>query len=147
MAKIKPNEKCPCGSGNKYKRCCQLLKFQQQEAKADKFQQLLHDNESKEIMDPELSALNTYFLDRYRTLCTDITDIVDMSNLNMIHSEYRKKRRVLLLKRSDATEAIFKSKNAGQNDDVLVIWKNNFLAFNYEQELDEARKEIHKWRL
>jgi len=22
-AKLKPNQQCPCGSGNKYKRCCQ----------------------------------------------------------------------------------------------------------------------------
>lgn len=145
MAKTKPNEKCPCDSGYKYKRCCQRLKFEQQRQSADQFQLLLQNNASKEITDTELSALNTYFLDRYKIPCMDITDIATAGTLNKIHSEYRGKRQVLLMKRTEATNGAFNSKGAGQEDDVLVIWKNNFLTFNYEKELNDARKAMDKW--
>jgi len=139
--KVGVNDPCPCKSGKKYKKCCQLAEVQRQRAAQERLESALDALKDRPIEDEWLQRLNTYFLDRYGLQSSDVSSLSTSRELNRMHQNSGKQ--VLLLRRNDINESIFSSKEA--DGDVMVIYRNNYQAFHYETEYDNALKEIHKW--
>lgn len=148
--KVKPNERCPCGSGIKYKKCCSVA---EQQAKIDllmNFSEMLLANEKGSIKTDRLRVLNSYFLDRYGVPSVDISDIVDNLNLNKIHNHYMGKNIILMCERNESNNLAFTCKGGKlldnpDHENIMIIHKNKFLQFRHETEREDALKEIDVW--
>lgn len=150
MPKIKPNEQCPCESGKKYKKCCFVSDYNARADQAKDFETCLDANEKNAITSERLNRLNTYFLDRYNIQSINITGLVNNLTLNKIHNHYRGRKLILLCERNTINDSAFKSKGAKTRDqqnyeDIMVIYKNFYLQFNYDSEYEQAMVEINKW--
>lgn len=152
MPKIKPNEKCPCDSGIKYKKCCSKADQQEKLRQVKEFADLLLHTEQKSIQSEGLQRLNTYFLDRYKIPSIDLTDVVTGFNLKKVHGNYASKNMFLLVERNDNNDSAFLSKGAktlgtteSGVEDTMVIYKNNFLLYHSDTEHDDAIEKIHEW--
>ena len=144
MPKTKPNEKCPCDSGLKYKKCCHRADRQQRQAAVLEFEDKLSILESKEIKSSNLQRINTYFLERYSVPSIDMSDTMNVGNFTAIHSRYTGKNMFLLLEKNTFNEGAFEKKGA-TDCDIMVSYKKYFQAFNYDTEYDDAMKVIHTW--
>ena len=151
-AKIGPNERCPCASGLKYKKCCFRTDQQAKISLAQQFDAMLTANERAEdgMSSERLQDLCTHFTKQYDTSSIDITNIVTELNLNKIHGHYGGKNLVLLCERNAKTESVFLNKGAktvdqANHENIMVTYKNGFLQFNYDTEKEEALNELHKW--
>lgn len=146
--KVGPNDRCPCSSGLKYKKCCFRTAQQAKIRVAVQFDEMLQANENKmEIKSEQLEDLCTYFLDRYGVSSIDITGIVTDLTLSKINGYYGEKNIILICERNEVTESAFICKGAKpqDNQNIMIIYKNRFLQFNYDTEKDEAFNEMHKW--
>ena len=146
MTKTKPNEKCPCGSDVKYKKCCAVSDRMEKQDIELKFEENILSMESKEITHPSLQRISTYFLDRYNTMSIDMSDEINTRTLNKLHGIYIGKNIFLLLNRNEANDSVFIKYGACNNDNIMVIYRKNFQCFNYGSEYDKAMSEIHKWK-
>jgi hypothetical protein len=143
--KVKVNDRCPCDSGLKYKKCCARADQQTKLAKAEEYTEILLANERQTQWSDRLQNINTYFLERYHRPSINITEIATSETIGRISQYYSTKNIFLVCDRNATTENAFTSKGAKTGEDVMVIYKNKFLQFNWEDEKDQAYKEIHKW--
>ena len=143
--KIGVNDRCPCASGLKYKKCCFRADQQSKLARAEEYTEILLANERQTQWSERLQNLNTYFLERYNRPSINITEIAKSETLGRIGRYYSTKNIFLVCDRNTTTETAFTCKGAKDDEDVMVIYKNRFLQFNWENEKDKAYKEIHKW--
>lgn len=144
MPKIKPNENCPCGSMKKYKKCCLIKTMEQDMQRLQEFNQSLDILYSKEIFE-ELRDISDYFKSHHDVHSIDITTIVNNLNLNQIYDRYKKTHTMLLVRRNQDNESVFKMKKAKSNEDIIVIYRNHIQMFNYSSEYHDAITEINKW--
>lgn len=142
--KVGPNERCPCSSGLKYKKCCFRTDHQAKINLAAQFTDMLTANENNtESKSKQLEDLCKYFLSRYNVSSIDITSIATSASvLNRINGHYGEKDIILICERNELTESVFKGED---NQNIMIIYKNRFLQFNYETEKDDAYNELHKW--
>lgn len=144
MPKTKPNEKCPCNSGIKYKKCCSKKDALAKQQATERFETSLRVLEGKPIESERLSRINTYFLERYHIPSIDMSDTITIGNFTSIHSRYSGRNVFLLLERNENNASVFERKDAADCD-ILISYKRYYQAFKYESEYDDAMKEIHKW--
>jgi len=148
--KVGPNERCPCSSGLKYKKCCFKTDQQSKIDLSAQFTEMLIANENKMGSGSgsgsgQLEDLCTYFLDRYGVPSIDITGIVTDTTLNRINAHYGGKNIILICERNEQTESAFMRKEAQTKDNIMIIYKSRYLQFNYDTEKDDALTELHKW--
>lgn len=74
-----------------------------------------------------------------------MSDEINTRTLNKLHGIYIGKNIFLLLIRNETNDSVFNKYKAGKNDNIMVIYRNNFQCFNYDSEYDKAISEIHKW--
>lgn len=148
MGKIKPNEKCPCGSNLKYKKCCSAIetaqKEMQRQQEVEKFATMLEATKSTPITDDRLLRLQIYFGERYKLPSLNMSDTINAGNLTRIHTHYKSQKVFLMLARNEQNEGVFEGKGA-KEEDIMVIYRNNYQLFNYDKEYDEATKVMDKW--
>jgi uncharacterized protein YecA (UPF0149 family) len=150
MPKIKPNAKCPCDSGKKYKKCC-LQSERKIKTDTDKiFQEMVQYNESRSSKSEIHKELNKHIFSKHQVQSIDITEIATNVNLEKICEHYMGKNIILMAERNEQTEAIFKNKNAKSKDqelheDILLIHRNNFMVYNHGTEEHEALEQIASW--
>ena len=150
MPKIKPNEKCPCMSGIKYKKCCSKKIEDDKHALAEEFITLLQETEEASITSDVLQRINTTVLDRYARPSIDMTPLLTSLNMSKIHGYYKDKRVLLMVERNEMNDSAFSGKGAKRSteplaEDIMLIYKNHFLQFHYETEFNDAMKEFGKW--
>jgi hypothetical protein len=148
MGKTKPNEKCPCGSNIKYKKCCSRSEEEAREAQRreekEQFAALLKQIEESHIIDARLLKLQTHFNSKYGLQSIDLSDTVNAGNLTKIHVHYKPQRIILMMARNEHNEGAFTKKGA-KDEDIMIIFRNNYQLFNYDKEYEEAIKAIDKW--
>lgn len=49
-----------------------------------------------------------------------------------------------MLARNEQNESVFDKKGV-KEEDIMVIYQNNYQLFNYENEYDKATKAMNKW--
>lgn len=135
MVKIGRNEQCPCNSGKKYKKCC----LAKNESEAMEFNNMM--TEKLTAGDPlteKLHRLNQYLLDRYQIRVVNLTNYLVMDLINRINTMYSNKRNIVIAaERNDVNEKFFQTKSDDEACDMIVIYCNNYLCFNYDNEWDD----------
>ena len=143
--KVKVNDRCPCNSGLKYKKCCANAVQKAKLDKAAEFTAYLLANERQGELSERLQSINTYFLERYNRPSVNISNIATSETLSRIAQYYSTKNIFIICERDDKTESAFTSKGAKEEENVMIIYKNRFLQFNWDTEWTAACKEIHRW--
>ena len=87
MPKTKPNETCPCGSGSKYKKCCQMQDAQQRLVELEE----LAPTEGHEASSDEVRTLVSHFC-KYDIPVLDMSYKLNIHNLNSIYGANVKRR-------------------------------------------------------
>ena len=140
MPKTKPNEKCPCGSDIKYKKCCSKGDMDTRyNGEEDNFDPKV----GHPISSDRVQRLSDYFMDRYSMKSIDVSDAICTLNENRIHRANAGRDVCVIAERRESNESLFIKKGDG-NSDIIVIFRNNFQCFNYDTEYDAAMEAIHK---
>jgi len=140
MTKTKRNELCPCDSGKKYKKCCLITN---EKEKYDRNESTNDIRIGKPLDTERLHRINQYLLDRYSIRAINVTDILSSMNVNLINKENRNRNIVVVAERKHTNETVFKQRGGPEND-MLIMYNNNYLCFNYDSEWDEMITRLHE---
>ena len=137
MVKIRRNDKCHCGSGKKYKKCClQKDEIEKSENKIDINELYKNGHE----ITPDVKAMYDYFSQEYDDGSTtrkgDAFKIIDVSNVIAGKGSYKTlqtmhydKNTIMLAARNEINDKIFQSKgDAGTN--WMVLFQGAHQVFN-----------------
>jgi len=103
-------------------------------------------------MSETLNALETLsaekvcnlLLEEFQVKVKDVSDTLNAITAPKLYKSCRTKNYLILAIRNAKNNVAFSQKTQNEKENVLVIYKKQFLCFNYETEITEAIKEIHK---
>lgn len=136
MPKVGRNEPCPCDGGKKYKNCCET-----KDIEALKKGSGFDVRAGEPIESERMLRLNQYLLDRYQMRVVNVTNMLSTFTVNRINSENSKRDVVVAAERCECNDGVFQRKGEDVSD-VILIYKNNYLCFNYENEWDDMIKKL-----
>ena len=121
MNKVKPNDKCPCMSGLKYKKCCFL---QKKENKYDMGQK-----ESSEKILSCIKFLQEKFpINRFIDISDDLNDDT--------YKDYQLKNynsnTVMIAEKKDCNNLVFLTRVDNNKSDIMVMHRGSYRTFNYK---------------
>ena len=138
MVKTKPNEKCPCGSGNKYKKCCLNDDM-------DKKEQSTIPHVATEDDAIKIKRLSEYYMDQYNSTSIDLSNKVTLSNYRKLLNAHVDTSVFLLILRNEQNSFLFTKFKAEYQSQTMVVYKKMHLCFDYELEYQVAMDQIHKF--
>lgn len=143
MPKIKPNEKCPCDSGKKYKKCCaaEMLRLKQQAR--DLFATYMNELPSK-FDDERLQRVHDMLADRYRIQSLNASAALANWPLQKVNDYYKNQSIMLIAARNGENDAAFRSKTKN-DEDIFMIYRGKYQLFKYETEFDKALDAVKAW--
>jgi hypothetical protein len=140
MPKIKPNEKCPCGSNIKYKKCCSSTDFTKKLDQQDIEKKKDNIIAAETVSSTKVKSLMNYFLVKYKLESVDISN-----NANQrIIQKHTSKPVFVIVEKNETNTGLFK-KYGDDMSNVIVFYKRNYQGFNYETEYDQAIKAINNF--
>lgn len=136
MNKTRRNQLCPCNSNKKYKKCCE-----------PKNREILLDlpinvRVSEPIKSERMIRLNQYLLQRYQILLINVTNMLSSFTMERINKVNCERDVVVAAERLECNEDVFLSKGK-DNSDMMVLYKNNFIFFNYDKEWYDMIKQLY----
>lgn len=143
MPRIKPNEKCPCGSGIKYKKCCERQAMQLKQQARDLFAGQM-EGLSAEFTDERLQRVHDMLLDRYKVQSLDASVVLADWPLQKVNDHFKGQSIALIAGRNGENDAAFRSKTK-EEEDIFVIYRGKYQLFKYETEFNKAMDAIKAW--
>lgn len=143
MPRIKPNDKCPCGSGIKYKKCCEREAMQLKQQTRDMFAAQMA-GLSAEFTDERLQRVHDMLQDRYSMQSLDASIVLADWSVQKVNDHFKSQSVALLAARNSETEAAFRSKTK-EDEDIFVIYRGKYQLFKYDTEFDKAMDAIKAW--
>ena len=110
------NEKCPCGSGTKYKKCCLNKEIKPYEVSAT-------------ILDVIEIIRNRLSNKKYNYV--DLTDGLTVKSYMSHLKKYYNSNTVCVAERTELNEAVFASRTESKESDIMVMWHGGYRTFNY----------------
>lgn len=144
MSKTGRNKMCFCGSGKKYKKCCLTTHIEDEISLSDMVDNPLIYRTGGPLDTDRLKRVNQYLLDRYQRRALNMSEIMTINTVKAINTANANRDLVVVAERNDNTEAVFQ-KHGDENSDILFLYRNQFLCFNYEQEWDIAIKRFNEY--
>jgi len=136
MPKPKRNGPCPCGSDVKYKKCCENKDMTERMDACS-----VNVRTGEPIKSEKMLRMNQYLLDRYQMRAINLTNSLSNFTFNRINSENAKRNVVVVAERTETNESVFVKKGE-ESSDMILLYKANYLCFNYEEEWDEMIKSL-----
>ena len=133
QAKIKVNDKCSCGSNNKYKKCCMQKQFDEnakwtttQSINSKKIKQVIN------ILQPE-----------FDNICIiDITDNLSGSVYETYQIKNYYTNIMMIAERNTWNEDVFKTRSNSKLSDIIVMYHGAYRTFNLKNLLSEQSNSI-----
>lgn len=131
MPKIKRNEPCPCGSGEKYKICClekEVMKKQKYE-----YGQQIHTDRISVLMERLDMAIKQSPIIKKEKKIIDITDDLDESS----YREYQIKNYtmdiIMVAEKTLKSEEVFLTRVDSASNDIILMYKGSYRTFEYSK--------------
>jgi len=131
MPKIKRNDTCPCGSGEKYKVCC----LEKETMKKQKYEygQQTHTNRISELMERLDTAIKqSHFIKKEKKII-DITDDLDEHS----YREYQIKNYtmdiIMVAEKTIKSEEVFLTRVDSASNDIILMYKGSYRTFEYSK--------------
>lgn len=124
--KIGPNNKCPCGSGLKFKFCCSKRKIQEQ----DEQDKLLSDGH--EISSDQIQEVKDELQEMYQDhKVIDITNILNPDSYKPIQIRNYKEKTIMIAERKDHSEEVFSTRGPKQVN-MIIMYRGAFQCFEFQ---------------
>ena len=138
----KRNEKCNCGSGKKYKKCCISKEFSKQreiEREALEMTRLATDGHSfsSENIKTVASVLQT---NSFKVI--DVSNFITKELYRPIQEFNYKNNTVIIAERNSTNEGVFKER-CPENKDIIVMFRGAYQCFEFNKELSRATVTIN----
>jgi len=123
MVKVKPNEPCPCGSGTKYKKCCE-----------NKSTNIISKYETGQLeSSPIIAACITVLSNRYdKAKFINVTD--DLTELT--YKEYQltnfSNNIVMIAERTEANAEVFSTRVDNESSNIILFHKGYYRTFSHK---------------
>jgi hypothetical protein len=128
MAKTGRNDICPCNSGKKYKKCCEILDMQKKINEIEKYSK--GQSESSEI----LSDIKSLILEDYEDhVIIDITNDISIDNYKTYQIRNYSTKVIMLAERTENNSDFFIMKAGKSIDDFIVMYRGSYRIFNQNE--------------
>lgn len=143
--KLSRNDKCHCGSGNKYKICCLNKAVQQQEAQRER---IIYGDE---FCSSDLKNLASTIKDEYSDHeVLDVSRIANNATYKPLQLQHYTKNVVMLLERNDKNNELFETR-CPPDINTLILYRGAYVAYNDNIDLVyqmiETRLKNEKWEI
>ena len=139
MVKLGRNDKCPCQSGKKYKKCC-LIKDQQ-----DKLIIASQFSDGHELSSDNVKKVHEYLVEEYKDhKVIDVTNILNDDTYKPMQTANYNKSVIMIAERNNTNENIFSSRGP-ENVNLMVMYRGAYQCFediNFELAQDKINSMI-----
>jgi hypothetical protein len=133
------NEKCPCDSGLKYKKCCAIKDRLKRMDELSEIERIYRTgNEPCETVLKIRKHLDAGYS------AIDVSYIINISNRFGIINANKGEKTYIVFTRNAETEPIFTVLGSKPIEDTVIMYNRQFQSFNSQTELEEAVREIQK---
>ena len=124
--KIGRNEKCPCNSGKKYKKCCIMKDIEEKQNKNRLF------IDGHDTISSNLLSVIDYLHDIYRNhKIIDISNCMNIETYQDIQIKNYYLKTIMIAERNSTNNGVFATR--GPNDvDIMVLFHGAYQCFNYK---------------
>jgi uncharacterized protein YecA (UPF0149 family) len=126
MIKVKRNEKCKCGSQNKYKNCCLIKDREINEKKREEKKQETLNYVSSNKINTIKEILEANFINNK---VIDITNILTIHNYKELQIKNFNKNIIMIAEETNNNKEVFEKRRVDINDDILLLYNGNYRLF------------------
>ena len=137
--KIGVNDICPCGSLKKYKKCCKNEDVQIKLEKNIELDQLSMTGH------PVSDDLIQKFIDMFKNKnieAIDVTNFLTSHTFARIQLNNKTRHVLVISKKHEENKFVFDTLKCDPSDDFLVMFKNEYRAFNSSSEFEQGCKVV-----
>ncbi len=136
MTKIGRNDKCPCDSGKKYKKCCMVKNEKEKQKEMHKFLDG-HDTESERL----LKTIKNLKEDHPYHKIIDVTNYLNNKTYEPIQIINYKNKTIMVAERNSLNDDVFATRGP-EEVDIMIMYHGAYRCFAYEN-LERARFDIN----
>lgn len=125
MTKISVNDKCPCLSGKKYKKCCFMKDIKLKQNEEDKYYNG-HDISSDKIKFCIDYYMKTY--DNYKFI--DVSNYINTDNYRTYQIKNYNNKTIMIVEKNDNNIELFNTKSNTDDNDIIIMFKGSYRTFN-----------------
>lgn len=126
--KLNRNQACHCGSGKKYKMCCEKRDGDRQRQEIEEFYTR---SQSLDNATPDVLSL-CKALEEYGPVIL-ITDRLTKDNYKTFQVKNWNAGIIMVAEKTDSNKLVFEERDEGDNDDTLVMYKGAYRIFKAKQ--------------
>lgn len=126
MGKIKPNDKCHCGSEKKYKKCCSKTDMDK------RFEESNRMNHGHDIPDEdeELLEVKFFFEEEYKKhKVINITNYLTNDTYRPYQINHYKNKVIMIAKRQPSNNVVFETRGPKECN-VMIMYKGAYRCYN-----------------
>ena len=136
IKKVGRNDKCPCKSGLKFKKCC--------ESKINNTNKFMvgQDNASEQLAE----CINKLKLKFPKHNVLNITDALNNTTYTQFQMANMKEKNILIAERSDSNMSVFMSRTDSIDNNIMIMYHGHYRTFpakSFDSVVDSATNMIN----